>query len=162
MYLLRHAQTLDKQPDETDTDRQLTAIGSQNATRMGMNLKNKNILPDIMFSSPAFRAQTTAEQIAEQITYDLSRIHFHHEIYNASVRTLLNVVNNFKDEWKSVLIIGHNPSISYLAEYISGEAIGNMSTCGLVCISFDLDSWAMVSEGNGEFQWYEYPDLLNF
>lgn len=162
LYLLRHAQTLEKRQEEMDSDRQLTSIGSQNATRMGRNLKQKQILPDIILSSPAVRAQTTAEQVAEQIAYDPFKIHFNHEIYNASVRTLLEVVNNMKNEWQTVLIIGHNPSISYLAEYITGEAIGNMSTCGLVYIEYNGDDWSHLSEGAGDFKWYEYPDLLNF
>lgn len=162
LYLLRHAQTLDKQTDESDVDRQLTAIGTQNATRMGMNLKNKTILPDILISSPAARAQATTELVAEQIGYDLSRIHYNAEIYNASIRTLLKVVTNLKDEWENVLLIGHNPSISYLAEYVSGDPIGNIDTCGLVHLSFKLESWSEVSEKNGEYKSYEYPDLLNF
>lgn len=162
LYLLRHAQTLERRKDEADFDRQLTSIGSQNATRMGRNLKNKEILPDIILSSPAVRAQATAEQVSEQIAYDPFKIHFNHEIYDASVRTLLEVVNNMKREWQTVLIIGHNPSINYLAEYITGEAIGNMSTCGLVCIEFDEDDWSLLSEGTGNFKWYEYPALLNF
>jgi len=162
LYLLRHAQTLDKRQDETDFDRQLTSIGSQNSTRMGRNLKQKEILPDIILSSPAVRAQATAEHVAEQIAYDPFKIHYNHEIYNASVRTFLEVVNNMKKEWESVLIVGHNPSITYLAEYITGEAIGNMSTCGLVHIEFEQDDWALMTEGTGIFKWYEYPDLLNF
>lgn len=162
LYLLRHAQTLEKQADETDAERQLTAIGTQNATRMGMNIKKKDILLDILISSPAARAQATTELLAEQIGYDLSRIHFNAEIYNASIRTLLKVVNNLKNEWKNVLLIGHNPAISYLAEYVSGEPIGNMDTCGLVKLSFNIDGWEEVSEKNGEFISYEYPDLLNF
>lgn len=162
LYLLRHAQTLEKQHDENDADRQLTPVGIQNATRMGINLKNKNIFPDMLISSPVARTQATSEIVAEQIGYDSSKIHYNIEIYNASIRTLLIAVNNFKDEWNSTLLIGHNPAITYLAEYLSGEAIGDMSTCGLVCLSFDLKSWSMISENNGSFKWYEYPDLLNF
>lgn len=162
LYLLRHAQTHEKRHDENDEDRELTAIGAQNATRMGMNLVKRNIMPDMLISSPAVRAQSTAESIAEQIGYDLSKVHYNVEIYNASIRNLLKVVDNLKDEWETVLLVGHNPAISYLAEYVSGEAIGNMSTCGLVCLKLELESWSMVSEKTMKFEWYEYPDLLNF
>ena len=162
LYLLRHAQTLEKRHDESDAERLLTPVGAQNATRMGMNLKNKEIFPDMLVSSPAFRAQATAELVADQIGYDASKIHYNNEIYNASIRSLLKVVNNFKDEWNTVLLVGHNPAITYLAEYVTGEPIGDMSTCGLVCISLPQESWAMVSERNTKFKWYEHPNLLNF
>lgn len=162
LYLLRHAQTLEKRPDEKDRDRILTPVGFQNANRMGMNLKNKKVQPDIIICGVATRTQQTAESIAEHVSYDSNRVHINGEVYDASIRTLLNVVNNLKEEWKTVVLIGHNPSISYLAEYITGEAVGNMTTCGLVSINFKMDSWLEVSEGNGDFQFYEYPDLLNF
>lgn len=162
LYLLRHAKTLERQSDESDVERQLQAIGIQNATRMGINFKNKNIFPDMVISSPAVRAKATAELVTEQIGYDMSKIHFNDEIYNASIRTLLKAINNFKDEWNSVLLVGHNPAISYLAEYLSGEPIGDMSTCGLVHLSFDLKSWSLLSENNGNFKWYETPNSLNF
>lgn len=162
LYLLRHAQTLEKRQDEKDVDRMLTPIGFQNANRMGMNLKNKQVQPDIIICSAAMRTQQTAESIAEHVSYDSNKVHVNSEVYDASIRTLLSVVNNLKDEWRTVVLIGHNPSISYLAEYITGEAVGNMSTCGLVNIQFKLDHWQEVSEGNGNFQFYEYPALLNF
>ena len=162
LYLLRHARTLERQPDEKDIDRILTPIGFQNANRMGMLFKNKKAKPDIIISSRAIRTQQTAESIAEHVSYDFNKVHINNEVYEASVRTLLSVINNFKEEWKTVILIGHNPSISYLAEYITGEPIGNMSTCGLVSVQFKLDSWSEVSEGNGDFQFYQYPDLLNF
>ncbi len=162
LYLLRHAQTLEKRQEEKDIDRMLTPVGFQNANRMGMNLKNKKVQPDIVICSAAIRTQQTAESIAEHVSYDSAKIHINSEVYDASIRTLLSVVNNLKNEWKTVVLIGHNPSISYLSEYITGEAVGNMSTCGLVSIKFKLDSWKEVSEGNGDFQFYEYPNLLNF
>jgi phosphohistidine phosphatase len=162
LYLLRHAQTLDRRADEKDIDRMLTPIGFQNANRMGMNLKNKKVQPDIIICSAAMRTQQTAESIAEHVSYDASKVHVNSEVYDASIRTLLNTVNNLKDEWQTVVLIGHNPSITYLAEYITGEAVGNMSTCGLVNVQFKLDSWQEVSEGNGVFKFYEYPALLNF
>ncbi len=162
LYLLRHARASEKLNGETDFDRNLTSVGLQNATRMGINLKNKDIHPDIIISSPAMRAKTTAALLAEQIKYDVKKIHLNEEIYEASARTLLKVINNLKKPWQTVLLVGHNPSLSYVAEYITNEPIGNMSTCGLVEIQFEEDTWEVVSENNGTFNWYEYPELLNF
>lgn len=162
LFLLRHARTHDKLHDQKDIDRELTAIGLQNATRMGINFKNKKLHFDIIVCSPADRAKTTANLIAEQIQYNTSRIHYNDEIYEASVRTLLQVINNFKDSWEQVLLVGHNPSVSYLSEYLTQQEIGNITTCGVVEITFDVESWSEVSEGIGELASYQYPELLNF
>ncbi len=162
LYLLRHARSDEKQSDQQDIERELNATGLQNATRMGMNFSRKPVQFDIIISSSANRALTTASLIAEQIKYDTKRIHQNPEIYEASVRTLLQVVNQLKEEWDSVLIVGHNPSITYLSEYITKSEIGNMTTCGVVHIKFAKLKWEEVSEGIGQMVSYEHPDFLNF
>ncbi|UII24936.1 histidine phosphatase family protein [Fulvivirga maritima] len=162
LFLIRHAKAMDRQNNQSDSERELDSVGLQNATRMGMNMEHQNVRPDIIISSPALRAHTTASLIAEQIKYDTSKIHHNPEIYEASTRTLLQVINQFKNEWSNVILVGHNPSISYLAEYITKDEIGNMTTCGVVRIEFDFDDWSLVSEDTGELISYQYPDLLNF
>lgn len=162
LFLLRHAQSEDKESSQKDFDRQLSARGLQNATRMGMYLKSLYLQFDIIISSPAERALNTASLIAEQIKYETSKIHQNEEIYEASARTLLQVVIQLKDEWNQVLLVGHNPSISYLAEYLTRKAIGDITTCGIVEIHFDTDKWSEISEGSGELVKYEYPELLKF
>jgi len=162
LYLLRHAQALEKQQGQTDKERYLTSIGLQNASKMGINLSKKDLQFDIFISSPAERALATAGRIAEQVKYDPHKIHVNNEVYEASVRTLLQVINQLKNDWDSVLIVGHNPSISYLSEYITDQEVGNVHTCGAVHIQFDLENWAEVSKGNGNLVAYEYPTLLNF
>lgn len=162
LFLLRHARALEKQVGQQDIDRELNSIGLQNSTRMGMYLSNQPHRFDIILSSPAERAKTTAMLLAEQMKYDTNKVHLNPEIYEASVRTLLRVINQLKNEWNLVLIVGHNPSITYLAEYLTKSEIGDMTTCGLASIQFQVDQWEEVSEGTGELLSYQYPDLLNF
>lgn len=162
LYLLRHARALEKMADQKDIERELDSTGLQNATRMGINLVEQQVKFDIVITSPAVRAMNTASLIAEQLHYDTSRIHTNEAVYEASVRTLLQTINQFKDVWENVLLVGHNPSISYLAEYLSKYDIGNMTTCGLVTLNINSKKWAEVSEGTASFEKYDYPDLLNF
>ena len=162
IYLLRHAQADEKMSEEADLDRALNATGLQNATKMGINFHKKAVVFDIIISSPAVRALATATLVAEQVKYDSNRIHQNSEIYEACIRTLLKVVNQLKEEWSTVLLVGHNPSITYLAEYISKAEIGNMTTCGVAQLSFDNMTWEEISEGNGHLTSYEYTSLLNF
>jgi len=162
LYLLRHARTLDKEGFQPDRERELSTVGLQNATRMGIYLSNDDERFDYIVASSATRAVQTAHLVAEQLKHDTDTVFQNDEIYEASVRTLLKVVNNFKDEWKKVLLVGHNPSISYLAEYITGSEVGDLTTCGLVQLSFKKMKWSEVSENTGSFESYVYPDLLNF
>jgi len=162
LFLLRHARTLEKSSGEQDIDRRLTAIGLQNSTRMGINFLKKGYQFDQIFCSTAVRASTTAELVAEQLKYDTGSIYYNDQIYEASVRNLLEVVNHFKDNWKNVLLVGHNPAISYLGEYVSGSEIGSITTCSVLHIEFENMKWEEVGENSGRLLSYEYPDLLNF
>jgi len=162
IYLLRHARALEKNADQKDFERELDSTGLQNATRMGINLAEQELALDIIISSPAARALNTATLIAEQLQYDPDRVHTNLNIYEASVRTLLQVINNFKEDWENVLLVGHNPAISYLAEYLSKYDIGDMTTCGMVSLDINVKKWEEVAEGTATFLKYEYPDLLNF
>jgi len=147
---------MEKSSGQKDIDRPLNAIGLQNASRMGMKLKEDGQRFDIIISSPAERALTTASLLAEQIGYDPARIHINEEVYEASVRSLLQIINHFKSDWDTILLV------SYLAELVSDGEIGSMETCGLVHITFDIDDWNEVSQGVGTFDSYIHPDSLNF
>ena len=162
LYLIRHAQAAEKEPNQNDIDRFLATEGIQGATKTGHYFKQENIKPDMIITSPAIRAHSTSILMAEQLKYNTESIHINEELYEASVRTLLQVVNRLKDSWSIVFIVAHNPSISYLAEYITHAEIGSIEPAGYVHIRFKFNSWEMVSEGNGEFIAYKDPTNYGF
>ena len=162
LYIIRHARALEKQYDQKDIDRELDPIGLQNSSRMGRYFYKEDILPDIIIASTAKRAEACASLIAEQINFDTNRIQYIEEIYDAPVRVLLKMVNQISDDNDSAFIVGHNPGVSYLAEYITDEHIGPLTTCGVVKVATELESWADISSGTCKVDFYIYPDLLNF
>jgi phosphohistidine phosphatase len=161
LIFMRHAKSDWSVPGQKDFDRTLNNRGLGDAPRMGRRLLEIGVKPDLVLSSPAIRAKTTAESVAEQLGYDIDSIVYEDEIYESSVRTLLKVVNSLDDKYNCVIIFGHNPTHTYLAEYLTKEAIGNIPTAGAVCINFEFDSWKLVSEATGKMQWFEYPKLLS-
>ncbi len=160
LIFMRHAKSDWSIPGQKDFDRILNNRGFNDAPRMGRRLMEKGIKPDLVISSPAIRAKTTAEYVCEQLNYDIDTIQYDEEVYEASVRSLLLVINNLSDKNNCVLIFGHNPTHTYLAEYLTKEVIGNIPTAGAVCIEFEFDSWQLVSEGTGKMKWFEYPKGL--
>jgi phosphohistidine phosphatase len=160
LIFMRHAKSDWSIAGQKDFDRTLNNRGLGDAPRMGRRLSEIGIKPDLVISSPAVRAKTTAEYVSEQLKYDIDKIVYDPEVYEASVRSLLVVVNNISDQYNCVIIFGHNPTHTYLAEYITKEAIGNIPTSGAVCIEFEFDSWKLISEGTGKMKWFEYPKGL--
>jgi phosphohistidine phosphatase len=160
LILIRHGKSDWSNGGEKDFDRPLNQRGNMDAPRMGGKLKEMGIVPDLIVSSPAVRTTLTTEYICEQINYPFEKVDFKEDIYEASVRTLLKVVNELKDTYTTVVIVGHNPGFSYLAEYLTGSEVGNIPTCGIVELKIDFDKWALVSQNTAQLKSFIYPKMF--
>jgi phosphohistidine phosphatase len=157
LYLLRHAKSEDSVNGQKDFDRELNQRGYYDAPSMGVRMNELGVNPDMIFCSSAKRASLTGEYICERIKYNLEQIIFDDDLYEASSRTLLTKINTLDDQLKEVLFIGHNPTHTYIAEYLTGKEIGNIPTCGCLKISFEVNSWAEVSKDLGKLDWFIFP-----
>ena len=149
LYLMRHAKAAARESRQDDKTRELTQAGVKDSVVVGTALRERNVAFDLIIASSAARTEETACLVAEAMNYDLNRILLADELYDASVRQFLEYVNNMEDAYNHVLIVGHNPTISYLAEYLTKADIGDMSTAGVAIINFDLGSLKLVSENTG-------------
>lgn len=161
LLLVRHAMANEKEGDQKDIDRTLNNNGLRDATRIGQELKKKEVVPDIIISSPAVRARATAELIAEKCGYSIDKIHINDEVYNAPVRVLLQTINRCKEEWNIVLIVAHNPGVSYVAEYITGDEIGSVPPGTMLHLDFEVAKWEEISAGSGSVTEKIYPESLS-
>jgi len=156
LYLIRHAKSDWDDISIKDFDRPLNARGHRNAPFMAKKLKNRIETTDLIVSSPANRAITTAFYFAKQFDIELKTIKQELKIYEAPVVRLLEVVNNLDNTCKDVLIFGHNPGFSYLVNYVTGH-ICQMPTCSIAHVQFDLDDWKLISANTGRFIDLDYP-----
>ena len=157
LFIIRHAKS-DWSLDVRDFDRPLNERGFRDAPTMAKRLAGHAIRPNFILSSPAKRALTTAQIFAEQLSIPNKLIHTEKRIYDASLPTLLEVVNQLNDQFEQVAIFGHNPGFSALASYLSQEDYLNLPTCALVHLKFpDADQWGEVSAGTGVIVNFWYP-----
>lgn len=161
LYLLRHAQSAEKQIGLTDKDRELTSKGLQDALIIGNYIKNQNLPVDIIITSPAERALATSKYVAEGMKFDAEKIIIDDELYEASTRTFNEFIINLENDFHHVLCVGHNPVISYLAEHLTKEEIGDMAPAGLAIIKFDINLWKEVALVKGELIKYVHPNDLS-
>jgi phosphohistidine phosphatase len=157
LVLVRHAQAEPYSPVIKDEERELTATGVADASRMGKHLHTLQVIPDLIVASPAYRTITTAQLLAEQLGYETSKIRTETTLYESSMRNLMAVVNELDERYLQVMIVSHNPTLTYLAEYLTHAEIGTVPTCGSVQIRFDNIFWQQVSGNTGKLVWFEYP-----
>jgi phosphohistidine phosphatase len=81
LYLVRHAKSSWEDSSLDDIDRPLNGRGKNNAPEMGERLKKQGILPDLLISSPAKRAMSTAKKIAERVGYSKKEILIDENLY---------------------------------------------------------------------------------
>lgn len=161
LYLLRHAESKEKQIGQDDQDRKLTPRGMREALLMGTYLYKEKAKIDVIISSPAERARATAGLVVDGLKWDHKNIVFSEELYEASSRTFFQFLSTLNDTQNHIMCIAHNPVISYVAEYLTKEEIGDMAPGSLATIKFNISTWKDVGEGNGELENYIYPEMLN-
>jgi phosphohistidine phosphatase len=138
LYLVRHAKS-DWHAGKSDFDRPLNKRGLSDAPEMGRRLKVRGQLPDLVVCSPAKRAFQTLELL------DLGvETLFDETIYEASTGDLLGIVQALDDRHGSAMLIGHNPSMTWLAVMLSGVRIDGMPTCAIATIELDSNHWKMA------------------
>lgn len=157
LVLIRHAKSEESNAGTKDFDRSLNPRGFSDAPKMGLRLKELGETPQFVISSPAERARLTAQFVLEQVGFESDNIHWEEEVYEASARVLMNIVNGISEEYDTVWMFGHNPGFTYLAEYLTSEAFGNIHTCGVFAMTFEVEKWAEISQHTATKKFYIYP-----
>lgn len=140
-----------------DFERPLNKRGRKNAPFMGEILKKLKVAPDLVLSSPANRAAMTARIITASIKYPLENIRYSEAIYEFSENALIHVVKQIEDSVNRAMVVGHNPALNGLANYIGDPPISNIPTCGIFCAELDISAWANISEHCAKLKFFEFP-----
>ena len=149
LFLVRHAKAVREAPPLPDRERSLDDRGLDDATMMGKRLAKRGVKPDLLVSSPALRALTTAQLIADGIGYARKDIVVDERVYASSPDKLLAVIGELDDTLGVVMLVGHNPEFTELAHRLS-SGITDMPTCAVAEFSFDATAWGDVEEVDPE------------
>jgi len=155
LYLLRHAKSSWKDETLRDFDRPLKGRGRRAAERMGQVLAEENPKSLLVISSPAVRARETTELVLESGEFKI-KPHYDERIYEADVRTLLEVARSIPDSSETAMLVGHNPGFENLLSYFTSDN-RHMPTCALARIEFDAASWSELSEETGRLELFVAP-----
>lgn len=157
LLLCRHAKSSWKDGTLTDIDRPLNKRGRQNAPEMGRKLCKRGMRPDLVVSSPARRALDTAKLLARECGISKKNILVMDSVYGSYPAKLLQLIQRFDNDSDTVLIVGHNPEITILANILGELDIENVPTGGIVALDFAVDSWQEVDEEGATLNFFDYP-----
>jgi phosphohistidine phosphatase len=158
LHLIRHAKAEQADYSKKDFYRALTTSGMMDAARMARNLAETKPQIDLIICSPAERTTRTAEIFADQLKFDSEKVVYFEELFDGRLQEYLKVINEIGADKNEVILVGHNPNISYMAEYLTGNDIGDVPTSGIVSIVFENLNWAEISKKSGQLVSFVSPN----
>jgi phosphohistidine phosphatase len=157
LTILRHAKSSWSDPALTDFDRPLNGRGRHSAPEMGRRLKARGEMPDLVVSSPARRAISTARMACREMGFPESRIIEERGLYLAGAGQIMGIVRSLETLAAHLMIVGHNPGLTDFANDLSDARIDNLVTASLFVVEFDLADWSELAPGTGRFVYYDFP-----
>lgn len=157
LILVRHAKSSWDDAGLSDMDRPLNKRGRNDAPMMGRLLAGKGENPELIISSPAKRALSTAKRIAHELGYDREQIKINDTLYMADPDDFIGVIKAVNDKIGCLMLFSHNYGITEYANLLTGENIGNIPTCGIIKAELNMDSWSEITNTKGKMLYFEYP-----
>jgi phosphohistidine phosphatase len=148
LTLMRHANAQWKDPQISDFDRPLNRRGTSEAEAMSRRLIELKLIPTLVLTSSARRAQQTADIVARELGVTARKLRSDESLYLAAAPDILRVVNTTGPRIPHLMIVGHNPGITEVANLLAPDSHIELATAAICSLTFDTRSWADVKAGN--------------
>jgi phosphohistidine phosphatase len=160
LIIVRHGKSSWDNPCLGDRERPLKERGVNDAGKMAAQLLEMKEIPELILSSPAKRALHTAEIFAETFAYPSGKIVIENDLYFQGSRTISDLVRSQDNQYDKLMIAGHNPDFTELANQFLSQTLYNLPTAGVVILHFDCENWKDISRKNLMKDIYLIPKKL--
>jgi phosphohistidine phosphatase len=152
LVLVRHARA--EAFAESDRRRQLTAGGVLDARTLAVWLLSVGVHPDRAVVSPADRTRQTWASMLDVTAWGVAA-EFDDCVYAGDSQTITDELRATDPEVQTVLVLGHNPSVAYLAQILAdgeGEPAAELAmaagfpTCAAAVFGVSVP-WADLEPG---------------
>lgn len=157
LFIVRHGKSSWNIEGLSDMDRPLKERGIHDGYTMAKRVLEKNTKPDLIISSPAIRALHSATIFSRVLEYPYEDILIQEKIYFSGIQQVLELINHVDDDINTLIIFGHNPTFTDLANSFTGNKIDNMPTTGVVHIQAETNLWSEFNK-SAIVNWdFDYP-----
>jgi len=158
LYLIRHAKSDWGDESKSDFERGLNKRGQKAIPTMAHAIKEKKVMPDLILSSSAKRAQLTAKGLAKEIGYG-GKIKIIDALYMAEPLDVISIIKEIKDKYDNVFVIGHNPETTELTDLMLDDYIDNVPTLGVVALKLPIKHWQKFKPEKAKLRFFIYPKM---
>ena len=139
LLLMRHAKSSWKHTETKDFDRPLNQRGEKDAPRMGRLLKEQELIPQLILSSPAVRARKTVEAVVEASGYT-GEVKYFDSFYLAEPSVYIDFAKTLPDDLERVMVVGHNPGLEAVVQML-GNQVETLPTGTIAHIVLPIQHW---------------------
>ncbi|MEO1257878.1 MAG: histidine phosphatase family protein [Bacteroidota bacterium] len=157
VYLVRHAKSSWDYSSLRDEERPLNDRGLRDAPFMAKMLRKKGVEPDALISSPAVRALTTAIFFKIEMGVEGEDIIIRDEIYESMSSTIVNLIQKLPEDFQTIMLFGHNPTFTSVANIFTENYIPNMPTCSIVRIDAQVPNWLEFNDATAKVTEFHFP-----
>jgi phosphohistidine phosphatase len=154
---MRHGKAIKEASSGFDYDRGLEERGKNDVSEVIQSLAKTKFLPELIVASPAKRTLKTAEIALAELKLKKDKLLFESSIYEAHFKDIFHVIRELDDNYKTVLLIGHNPSITSMVGLLTPSFIEHTPTSGLHIISLKVSTWQLVLQPIGKLELTIHP-----
>lgn len=159
LVFVRHAKAIEPLTEITDSERSLKTKGIKDAHKAAKKLFVFNIKPDLIISSPAFRALETALIFAEELDFPKKKIKLTESLYfDYTTGDFVEMIQNFDNKFDTLIIVGHNPKLSEVVSQFTQDFHEELPTCGVAVIEFSEKKWKKINLREGKLSLFIFPD----
>jgi phosphohistidine phosphatase len=164
LLIFRHGKAVAKKGVD-DYQRSITDRGKRGAQRIGVWLWQKDLRPDYIISSPAERAQVSAQKLCKAMGFSTDSISLEKRLYDADIQTLLDLLAECPAKKQRILIVGHNPGLVELLLFLLGGKVplpddGKLMPTATLARLKMPDNWRKLKFGCAQLKALTRPDDL--
>jgi phosphohistidine phosphatase len=159
VIMFRHGKS-DWQADSADDEqmRPLSRRGQRSARTMGRFLSLAGEVPDAAVTSPALRAKETLRLAMGAGGWDCP-VRTREGLFG-DARSVLEEIRAQLPATDVLLVVGHEPTWSEVAELLIGGGALSLPTGALARIDLNVDRWTQVGPASGQLSWLVRPRLF--
>lgn len=159
LIFVRHGRAEEPSPLISDFERSLTLKGKNVSAQMAAKLKELEIKPCVYFSSPAFRAIETAFIFARVFEFDPEKVIIKNNLYyKVNLNSLADNLRLLENNEETVILFGHNPSFTELADRLSKNGCDFLPKSGIVSLLFKTETWKGIFHDKGRQEFFLKPE----
>lgn len=160
VYIVRHGKAAPASATVPDIDRMLTDTGVARTCKVASYMNESKPEIDHIVSSPAERAYDTALILADKLGIPTSKIVSEGKLFSGDASDYIDIIESLDDTIKSVMIVGHNPVITMVANLFANPKLDSLPTTGVVSVHLDTDKWVDLKKAKVIQNFTVWPGML--